>query len=63
MSELSSKLEQVIEKLVKAKEDALKFSKGNNVAGTRLRKAALTSINSLKELRKEVIAIRESRKK
>ncbi len=39
------------------------YDKGQNAAGTRLRKYLLLLINRFKEMRKEILTIREERKK
>ena len=49
------KLDSILESLCKVKEDAIKAEKGNKAASTRLRKAAIAAIKSLKELRAEAL--------
>ncbi len=51
-------LEQVVQQLTEALADAEKADSGNKAAGTRVRKAAQGAANALKELRKQVIEVR-----
>lgn len=45
------KLKNILEELAQAEEDATKSETGNASAGRRLRKASMTAIKELKELR------------
>ena len=51
-------LEQVVQQLTEAPADAERADSGNKAAGTRVRKAAQGAANALKELRKQVIEVR-----
>ena len=51
-------LEQVVQQLTEALADAERADSGNKAAGTRVRKAAQGAANALKELRKQVIEVR-----
>jgi ubiquitin-protein ligase len=51
-------LEQVVQQLTEALADAEKADSGNKAAGTRVRKAAQGAANALKELRKQVLEVR-----
>ena len=48
-------LEQVVQQLTEALADAEKTDSGNKAEGTRVRKAAQSATNALKELRKQVL--------
>ncbi len=54
-------LNEIIETLNGAVEDAGKFDGGNQSAGTRVRKALQSAINGSKELRKTVQEIKNSK--
>ena len=56
------KLNEIIETLNAAKNDAEKFDRGNATAGTRVRKSAQASVTALKELRKAISQIKTDRK-
>ena len=56
------RLQRIVKTLDDRKLDARKFDEGNDSAGVRVRVAAMEAINSLKECRKEVQAIRRDRK-
>ena len=49
------RLKEILEELAQAKEDAQKCEQGNASAGRRLRKASMTAIKELKELRTLVL--------
>jgi|TARA_R110001583_G_scaffold149681_1_gene301785 hypothetical protein len=49
------KLKNILEELAHAEEDATKSEDGNASAGRRLRKASMTAIKELKELRNLVL--------
>jgi hypothetical protein len=49
------KLKNILEELAQAEEDATKSEDGNASAGRRLRKASMTAIKELKELRNLVL--------
>jgi len=53
-------LEQVVQQLTEALADAEKTDAGNKAAGTRVRKAAQSATNALKELRKQVLESRNA---
>ena len=53
-------LEQVVQQLTEALADAEKTDSGNKAAGTRVRKAAQSATNALKDLRKQVLEVRNS---
>ena len=55
-------INELIETLNGAVEDAGKFDSGNQSAGTRVRKALQLTINGSKELRKTVQEIKNSKK-
>ena len=55
-------MNELIETLNGAVEDAGKFDSGNQSAGTRVRKALQSVINGSKELRKTVQEIKNSKK-
>jgi hypothetical protein len=57
-----SKLNEIIESLTAARDDAQKFDNGNDAAGKRLRGVAQTAKASLQELRVEVQSERNARK-
>jgi hypothetical protein len=59
---INEKLEDIIELLVEANKDTEKFDRGNATAGTRVRKTAMEAIKLLKEMRAEVIEVRNERK-
>jgi flagellar hook-basal body complex protein FliE len=57
-----SELNEIIESLSSAREDAEKFSAGNDAAGKRLRSACQNAKNSLQTLRVSVQTERNARK-
>jgi hypothetical protein len=52
--------EQVVQQLTEALVDAEKTDSGNKAAGTRVRKAAQSATNALKDLRKQVLEVRNA---
>jgi hypothetical protein len=52
---ITEKFREILEELAKAEEDASKCESGNASAGRRLRKASMTAIKELKELRALVL--------
>lgn len=59
---IKDRLQEVIELLSDTDRDTQKFDRGNATAGTRVRKAAMEAIKLLKEMRTEIIEIRNDRK-
>lgn len=59
---IKDRLTQVLELLESAGRDTDKFDRGNATAGTRVRKNAMEAIRLLKEMRAEIIEVRNSRK-
>jgi len=59
---IKSKLEEIIELLSDTDRDTQKFDRGNATAGTRVRKSAMEAIKLLKDMRAEIIEIRNQRK-
>ena len=59
---INEKLEEIIELLAEADKDTQKFDRGNSTAGTRVRKTAMEAIKLLKEMRAEIIEVRNDRK-
>ena len=59
---IKKKLEEIIELLHSTGQDTEKFDRGNATAGTRVRKQAMEVIKLLKEMRSEIIDIRNERK-
>lgn len=60
---MSNKFEQISEMISNLETDFAKFyEKGNNAAGTRLRKGLQEVSMFCKELRKDVTSVKESRK-
>ena len=59
---IKDKLEEIIELLSDADRDTQKFDRGNATAGTRVRKQAMEAIKLLKDMRSEIIEIRNDRK-
>ena len=55
-------LQKIRDTLDAVQDDAVNFDKGNSIAGTRVRKAALESKKGLDALRKEVSSLKISRK-
>jgi hypothetical protein len=53
-------LEQVVQQLTDALVDAGKVDAGNKSAGTRVRKAAQDAVVALKEVRKQVLDVRQA---
>ena len=53
-------LEQVVQQLTEAMSDAEKADSGNKAAGTRVRKTAQFAVNELKNLRKQVLEVRNN---
>ena len=61
MSDITPRLNSIIEALVEARDDAEKIDKGKTGApGTRLRKVALNAQKQLQTLRNEVIDTRKA---
>lgn len=59
---IKDKLEEIIELLSESDKDTQKFDRGNATAGTRVRKQAMEAIKLLKDMRAEIIDVRNSRK-
>jgi hypothetical protein len=59
---IKDKLEEIIELLAESDKDTQKFDRGNATAGTRVRKQAMEAIKLLKDMRSEIIEIRNDRK-
>ena len=59
---IKDRLQEVIELLSDTDRDTQKFDRGNAPAGTRVSKAAMEAIKLLKEMRTEIIEIRNDRK-
>jgi len=59
---IKDRLTEILELLESAGKDTDKFDRGNATAGTRVRKSAMEAIRLLKEMRAEVIEVRNSRK-
>ena len=59
---IKDRLSEVLELLESTGKDTDKFDRGNATAGTRVRKQAMEAIKLLKELRAEIIDVRNSRK-
>jgi hypothetical protein len=59
---IKDRLSEVLELLESAGKDTDKFDRGNATAGTRVRKQAMEAIKLLKEMRAEIIDVRNSRK-
>jgi len=59
---IKDRLGEVLELLELAEKDTDKFDRGNSTAGTRVRKQAMEAIKLLKEMRAEIIDVRNSRK-
>ncbi len=59
---IKEKLQEIIELLDQADRDTQKFDRGNATAGTRVRKSAMEAIKLLKDMRAEIIDIRNQRK-
>ena len=59
---IKERLEEIIELLHSTGKDTEKFDRGNATAGTRVRKKAMEVIKLLKEMRSEIIDIRNERK-
>ncbi len=53
---ISEKFKEILAALQEAEKDSEKCDKGNASAGRRLRKACLTAMKDLKELRSDIIA-------
>ena len=53
---ISEKFKEILAALQEAEKDSEKCDRGNASAGRRLRKACLTAMKDLKELRAEIIA-------
>ena len=58
---ISEKFKEILAALQDAERDSEKCDKGNASAGRRLRKAALTAMKELKELRADIIADMKAR--
>ena len=59
---IKDRLSEVLELLESAGKDTDKFDRGNATAGTRDRKQAMEAIKLLKEMRAEIIDVRNGRK-
>jgi hypothetical protein len=59
---IKEKLQEIIELLDQTDRDTQKFDRGNATAGTRVRKQAMEAIRLLKDMRSEIIEIRNDRK-
>ena len=59
---IKDRLSEVLELLESAGKDTDKFDRGNATAGTRVRKQAMEAIKLLKEMRAEIIDVRNGRK-
>ena len=59
---IKDRLQEIIELLDDTDRDTQKFDRGNATAGTRVRKAAMEAIKLLKDMRSEIIEIRNDRK-
>ncbi len=59
---IKERLQEIIELLDQADRDTQKFDRGNATAGTRVRKQAMEAIRLLKDMRSEIIEIRNDRK-
>ena len=59
-SNLSDKIAALVNSLNELNADAVKTQNGNKSAGTRLRKGLQTIINDSKEIRKDVLALRNN---
>lgn len=57
---ISDKIAALVTTLNELNDDAVKTQNGNKSAGTRVRKALQSVINSSKEIRKEVLDIRNA---
>ena len=60
MSNVTNTLQNVVDQLQEALGDAQKTDSGNKAAGTRVRKAAQNATVTLKELRKQVLEVRNN---
>jgi hypothetical protein len=59
---IRERLEEIVTLLNDAERDTQKFDRGNATAGTRVRKTAMEAIKLLKEMRLEIIEVRNDRK-
>ncbi len=59
---IRERLEEIVTLLNEAERDTQKFDRGNATAGTRVRKAAMEAIKLLKDMRLEIIEVRNDRK-
>ena len=59
-SNLSDKIAALVNSLNELNADAVKTQNGNKSAGTRLRKGLQTIINDSKDIRKDVLALRNN---
>lgn len=59
---IKERLQEIIELLDQTDRDTQKFDRGNATAGTRVRKQAMEAIRLLKDMRSEIIEIRNDRK-
>ena len=60
MSNVTNTLQNVVDQLTEALSGAQKTDSGNKAAGTRVRKAAQNATVTLKELRKQVLEVRNN---
>jgi len=60
MDNISDKIAALVTTLNELNDDAVKTQNGNKSAGTRVRKALQSVINSSKEIRKEVLDLRNT---
>ena len=58
---IKEKLEEILELLSLSDKDTQKFDRGNATAGTRVRKQAMEAIKLLKDMRAEIIEVRNTR--
>ena len=59
---IKEKLQEIIGLLSESDKDTQKFDRGNATAGTRVRKQAMEAIKLLKDMRAEIIEVRNARK-
>jgi hypothetical protein len=59
---IKERLQEIIDLLGDTDRDTQKFDRGNATAGTRVRKQAMEAIRLLKDMRSEIIEIRNDRK-
>ena len=59
---IKERMEEIIDLLTSSDKDTQKFDRGNATAGTRVRKQAMEAIKLLKDMRAEIIEVRNQRK-